>query len=123
MTEPVERRGGARANAGRKSAAVEEGSASAHILYAKARAQKEAFAAKLAELDFKIKSGEYVSREHVRQSSATAISTIAQGLRSIPDNLERKLGLPHAVIDEVTLVIDEAMAALAEELRGIYGDD
>lgn len=110
-------RGGRRAGAGRKSEAVEKGTADAHIVYAKARAKNEAFKAQLAELDFKIRSGEFVSRAEVRQASATAMATIAQTLRSIPDNLERRLGLSAEVAEEISLLIDEAMSDLADQLE------
>ncbi len=113
-------RGGARANSGRKSAAVEAGSADAHILYAKARAKKEAFLAQMAELDFKVKAGEYLPRDEIRQASATAFATIAQTLRSIPDNLERRLGVSADVAEEVGRLIDDAMADLAADLERMH---
>lgn len=115
-------RGGKRPNAGRKSAAVEAGSADAHILYAKARAKKEAFQAQLAELEYKTKSGEYLPRADIRQAAATAYATIAQALRSIPDNLERRLGINAELAEEIGVLIDDAMNDLSSELERMHDE-
>lgn len=112
--------GGARANSGRKSAALEGGAADAHIVYAKSRAKKEAFAAAMAELDYKKASGQFVPREDVREAAATAFSTIAQTLRSIPDNIERKLGVTPEIAEEIGILIDDAMNELATELEALH---
>ena len=113
-------RGGVRPNSGRKSAAVEAGSADAHVLYAKARAKKEAFLAQMAELDYKVKAGEYLPRDAVRQAAATAFATIAQTMRSIPDNVERRLGITPEIAEEISHLIDEAMADLSNELERMH---
>lgn len=110
-------RGGRREGAGRKSAKTEGATDKAHILRATALAHKEGYLAKLAELDYKIKSGEYVARAEVRQATSTAFATIAQTLRSIPDNLERRLGISPAVAQEIELLIDGAMNDLADQLE------
>lgn len=117
----VGKRGGYREGAGRKSEAVEKETAGAHILYAKARAKREAMQAQLAELDYKIRSGEYVARADVQQASATAFATIAQSLRSIPDNLERRLNVSPEIAEDVGLLIDDAMNSLADALERIGG--
>ncbi len=113
-------RGGARPGSGRKNSAVEAATADAHIVYQKARAQKEAYQAKLAELDYKVKSGEYLPRADVQQAAATAFSTIAQALRSIPDSLERRLGISAELAEEIGLMIDEAMNDLANDLERMH---
>lgn len=92
-------------------------------LYARAKAKKEAYLANLAELEYRTKSGEYVSRDAVRQASATAFAAIAQALRSIPDNLERKLGVTPEVSEAVSLLLDEAMAELASDLQRIHAEN
>lgn len=88
-----------------------------------ARARHEAAKADLAEIEVKIKSGEWVDRAAVRQACATAFASIAQGLRSIPDNLERKLGLSGEVTEQVGAVIDEALNDLADEFSLMTGGD
>lgn len=110
-------RGGARTGSGRKSAALEAATADAHIMKAKAQAKKEVFLAQMAELDFRKASGELVPRAEVRQASATAFATIAQSLRSIQDNLERRLGIAPEIAEEVGLLIDESLNTLADELE------
>ena len=120
MTDTVERRGGARANAGRKSAAVEAGSADAHILYSKAKAKKMAFDAQIAELEYKTRSGEYLPRAEYRQATTMALSAIAQTLRSIPDNLERTLGVSPEIAESIEMMIDEALLGLSEDLERLH---
>lgn len=73
--------------------------------------------AELKRLEFDRRRGELVERSDVRQASATAFSTIAQTLRSIPDNLERTLGLEPEIAEGVGTLIDESLSALADELE------
>lgn len=108
-------RGGARPGAGRKPAGYQKPDEA--VSFDKAKARKETALADLHELDFKVKSGQYVSRIEVKQASATAMAHLAQTIRSIPDTLERK-GVPAAtcaVIDSViTDTLAEAGVALAK---------
>lgn len=89
-------------------------------LYAGAKARKEAALAAKAELEFRIKAGQYLPREAVRSALATAFQSVAQALRSIPDNLERKLGVPPEVAESVGLAIDEAMGDLSYTLEQMH---
>lgn len=126
LPKRVPKNGGARERSGPKSRetrdeikkAIEE--AGEYIDYAKARAKKETFQAHKAELDYKIQIGEYVSRDSVRDASARAMSAIAQTLRSIPDNLERKLGIAPEIAEEVGRLIDDALNDLADELERMH---
>ena len=67
------------------------------------------------ELEFKIKSGEYVEREAVKQASATALAAVAQSLRSLPDTLERKLNITPEVAELIGAEIDATLDSLAED--------
>lgn len=78
------------------------------------------FDAALKQLEYDKRRGALVERSDVRQASATAFSTIAQALRGIPDNLERRLGIAPEVAEEIGLLIDEALAALADELQAMH---
>lgn len=78
------------------------------------------FDAELKRLEFDRRRGELVERADVRQASATAFSIIAQALRGIPDNLERRLGIAPEVAEEIGLLIDEALGALADELQAMH---
>lgn len=127
MSEPVEPsrsgigHGGARAGAGRKPkdyvkpTAIED--------FEEARARNESAKADLNELEFKIKSGEYVARSAVIQATATAYATIAQTLRSLPDHLERRVALAPEVAEEVSRQIDEALGELAAVFERMEAND
>ncbi|WP_354684434.1 DUF1441 family protein [Cupriavidus necator] len=113
--------GGARLGAGRKPKdyvkpeAIED--------FEEARARNESAKADLNELEFKIKSGEYVARVAVVQATATAYAAIAQALRSLPDHLERRLALAPEVAEEIGRQIDEALGELAGVLEKMRGDN
>lgn len=109
--------GGARPGAGRKPADYVP--SDDRIDYEAARARNESVKADLNELDLAIKRGEYVPRAEVQAAAATALSALSQTLRSVPDNLERVLGLSPEVAQEVAQQIDAAlddMATRFEEL-------
>lgn len=89
-------------------------------LFAGAKARKEAAHAAKAELEYRVKAGMYLPREAVRSAMATAFQAVAQSLRSIPDNLERKLGVTPELAEAVGVSIDEAMGDLAHELEQIF---
>lgn len=114
-------RGGARPGAGRKPAGYEPPQEKVDFDREKARHEKSK--ADMAELDFKIKSGQYVEREAVKQAAATMLANIAQTLRSIPDTLERRVNLPPEAAEKVGEAIDDVLDTLAEDLRMIGGDD
>lgn len=88
--------------------------------YATAKARKEMALAAKAELEFRVKSKQYLPREAVRSAMATAFQSVAQALRSIPDNLERKLGVSPEVAETVSSAIDEAMGDLAFALEQMH---
>ena len=90
--------------------------------YEKARARNEQAKAELNELDLKVKSGEYVSRAAVQQASATVLATLAQGMRSISDNLERR-GIPPEVCVKVEEIINAGMADVARDLAMMSGGE
>lgn len=109
--------GGARPGAGRKPADYVP--SDDRLDYEAARARNESAKANLNELDLAIKRGEYVPRAEVQAATATALSALSQTLRSVPDNLERTLGLSPDIAQEVGRQIDAAlddMATRFEEL-------
>lgn len=116
------RNGGRRDGAGRKGKAFEDKvrdalNADGEVEYSISRARKEAWTAKTVELDYRIKEGEYVKREAVREACATAFASIAQTLRSVPDLLERRDGVKPEVCEQVSKTIDDALNTLAEEFE------
>lgn len=109
--------GGARPGAGRKPADYVP--SDDRLDYEAARARNESAKADLNELDLAIKRGEYVPRAEVQAATATALSALSQTLRSVPDNLERTLGISPDIAQEVGRQIDAAlddMATRFEEL-------
>jgi phage terminase Nu1 subunit (DNA packaging protein) len=112
--------GGARKGAGRKPAGYTPPPERVDLEIARAR--NELAKAELNELELAIKRGEYVSRIAVKQETATAMATMAQTLRSVPDNLERKLGVSPEVAMEVGLLIDNALNDIALAFEQVVGD-
>lgn len=82
-----------------------------------ARARNEAAKADLNELELAVKRGEYVLRAEVREATATAWAACAQSLRSVPDNIERKLGVSPEVAQEVGYLIDAALDTVAAKFE------
>lgn len=113
-------RGGARPGAGRKPAGYEQ--PQERIDYERERARNEKAKADLNELDFKVKSGEYVPREAVQQAAATLLSSVAQTLRSIPDTLERRINTSPEITEVIGIEIDNILDGLGDELRMLAGD-
>ena len=103
--------GGARPGAGRKPADYVP--SDDRLDYEAARARNESAKADLNELDLAIKRGEYVPRAEVQAATATALSALSQTLRSVPDNLERTLGLSPDIAQEVGRQIDAALDDVA----------
>jgi terminase small subunit / prophage DNA-packing protein len=85
-----------------------------------ARARLEHWKAELAEQEFKKRAGELLDRAQVEKAAATVLATIAQTLRSIPDNLERMAGISaeqaeacEKIIDGICMVMHDRLKALS----------
>lgn len=111
--------GGARPGAGRKPKAIEDATKDHHAAYTKARAEHEKHKAALAQLAFDTKTKKYIARDAVECAVATAFATIAQHIRSIPDNVERTACPGTEVIEAIESIIDETLNSLANELAAI----
>jgi hypothetical protein len=112
--------GGARPGAGRKGAGYEKPPELIELDKEKARHEKAK--ADLAELDYKVKSNQYVDRAIVRQVTATVFAGFVQTMRSVSDNLERA-GIPPDVCVKVDAIINEALSDVGAELRMLGADD
>lgn len=112
---PLTGHGGARSGAGAKPKDYMK--PQAVQAFDAARARNELAKAELNELEVKIKTNEYAPRSAFRQASATALAALAQTLRSVPDNLERKLGVSPEIATEVGIQIDAALNDLAIEFE------
>lgn len=54
--------------------------------------------------------------------ASTAMATMAQTLRSVPDNLERKLGVSPEVALEVGLLLDNALNDIANAFEEMVSE-
>lgn len=59
---------------------------------------------------------ELIPVEDVERTVATAFSAIAQGLRGLPDNIERRTGCDPATVEAIEQALDAEMDALADKL-------
>lgn len=87
----------------------------------KAKARNEYWKAELAEQDFRRKEGELLDRAQVEQAAATVLATIAQTLRSIPDNMERVAGLTPEQAEEAENIVDSLCLSLHDKLKELGG--
>lgn len=112
--------GGVRKGAGRKP--TDHVPSDERLDYDSARARNETAKADLNELDLAVKRGEYVARSAVQQATATALSALTQTLRSIPDDLERTLGMDPHLAQDVGARIDAALQVLATQFEDVTRD-
>lgn len=107
--------GGARPGAGRKREGYKP--PPEKVDFDKAKARHEYAKAALAELELRRRMGDVVSRAAVRDASAHALASVAQSLRSVPDDLERKFGLTPEQAEAIGKRIDEVLNDLADEFE------
>jgi hypothetical protein len=62
---------------------------------------------------------ELIPAAEVEHVVATAFQAIAQGLRSLPDNIERRTGCGPDVVEAIELALDSEMDALADKLSAL----
>lgn len=105
--------GGARAGAGIPNNTSERKD------YEHWRARHEQAKALAAERENEVAVGALISRDHVAAASATAMSTFVQHVRALPDNLERAHGLAPAVVEAISVSLDAALSALADDLKAL----
>jgi len=111
-------RGGARKGAGRKPADYVMPKERAD--YEEERALHEKSKRERSELAYQLELGEVVSRQAVQVAAATAFAMTAQSLRSLSDNLERKLGLDPAVAEQIELTVDAVLTDLSLALEALH---
>lgn len=104
--------GGAREGAG-GAGKVSTERATVRLDFETERARHEKIKADEREFDFGVKQGEYLPRVTQQTAAATALAILTQSLRSIPDNLERSLGLGPETVEQVAIEIDNALAEVA----------
>lgn len=93
-----------------------DGYLSTTVKTAMAKARKETALAGLNELQLKVKSGEYLPRAAYQEATATLLSMLSQGLRSLPDTIERKLSVSPDVLQMIEAAIDDGLNEVADTL-------
>lgn len=114
--------GGAREGAGRPSGHADPDRAQAKVDYEVEKARHEKIKADEREFEFAVKKGEYLPRDAQRSAAATALAVLTQSCRSIPDNLERSLGLAPDAVEQVAIQIDSALAEVAAAFKAMTND-
>lgn len=114
----VSGRGGARPGAGRKPLGYVP--RPEKVDYDIEKALHEKSKRERSELAYKKESREVVSRVAVQEACATALAMAAQSLRSMPDNLERKLSLAPAVTEEIEKTIHAVLTDLAAAFAALH---
>ena len=69
--------------------------------------------------DLQERDRELIPAIEVEQAIRTAFAAIGQSLRSIPDNLERRIGISPAVAEQIEEILDEEMTTLADRLANL----
>ena len=78
--------------------------------------RKAWFDSEVRRRQLQVQDRELIPAAEVEAAVSTAFSAIAQGLRSIPDIIERRCGAPPEMVEEIERIIDAEMAALADKL-------
>ena len=91
------------------------------IDFNKSRAAVEAVKAKQAELLYRVTLGKYVDREAIQRASALVMAQFAQGMRSMQDDMERKLALTPELAEAIGKYVDDQLDQLASEFELMLG--
>lgn len=114
--------GGARDGAGRPRGGADPDRAATRADFEAERARHEKIKADEREFEFAIKQGQYLPRVAQQSAAATALAILTQSLRSIPDNIERSLGLGPDAVEQVAVQIDSALAEVAAAFKAMTND-
>jgi phage terminase Nu1 subunit (DNA packaging protein) len=114
--------GGNRPGSGRKSAATEDATAGAHILYTKSRAKRQAHLAKMAEMDERERKGELIPKTLHLSLADRSARIVRARMENIPSRLASALvGLDDKEIERI--LRDEIRAALNDASAEVKNDE
>ncbi len=74
----------------------------------------------LKEHDLQVKSANFLPRDAYRSATAEAYARCASSIRSIPDNLERRLGLTPEQSEYAEEVIDSILGSLYTDMKATH---
>ena len=89
--------------------------------YAKARAIREQYLARLAKIEFEERSGKLISRDEVQVAAFNKFRTFRDGMLNIPDRVAAVLAAesdPHKVHEVLTTEIRKALLEFADGTNG-----
>lgn len=89
--------------------------------YAKARAVREQYLARLAKIEFEERSGKLISRDEVTVAAFNKFRTFRDGILNIPDRVAALLAAesdPHKVHEILTTEIRKALLEFADASNG-----
>lgn len=92
------------------------------MVLANARALREHAQAALAKLEYQRESGQYVPREIVIQQVAEIFQSLAQALKSIPDQAERRGVSDKRTLELITNAVDAALLDAQDRLKGMFAE-
>ena len=69
--------------------------------------------------DLQVRDGELIPAGDVDQAITTALAVLANGIKAIPDNLERKYGIAPEVAERVELALFAEMEQIANTLEAM----
>lgn len=94
-----------------------------YVTLAKAKAKRETFRAHLTEIELRQKSGELYERGEVLRVIRTTIAIFAEQMRSLPDKLERAVGLTPSQAELAEAEVDAQLVELRNKLTEILRSD
>jgi phage terminase Nu1 subunit (DNA packaging protein) len=83
------------------------------------KSRKDWFDSELKRTQLEEKTSLLIPKDNVERTISTAFSVISQNLRSIPDNIERKLGTSPEVTEEIERCVDSYLNELSISLSNL----
>jgi len=93
-----------------------------YAVLAQAKAKREVFKANMAEVEFRLKTGELYERGEVLRVIRTAIAVFAEQMRSLPDKLERSVGLTPSQAELAEVEVDNQLEELQNKITQALKD-
>lgn len=78
--------------------------------------RKAWFDSEVRRRELQLQDRELIPASEVEHCVARAFSTLAQGLRSVPDNIERRTGCAPELIEAIEIALESEMSAIADML-------
>ena len=93
--------------------------ANPYVDHKRAQADHERLKIEERQFELEVRRRLHVEVAAVQQAAATAMAALAQTMRSLPDLLERRCGLPPEGVRLVGQTVDEVLASAAASLQAM----